>query len=157
MPGANLQIRLVLLLALLLPLSAGCVERKLVIRSDPPDATVVLNGQEVGKTPYSDKFLFYGDYGVLLAAPNHYRLQEVARLRPPWFERFPLDLFTECFWPGTLTDVQEFTYTLKPMGNSEEVSSEENDALLQRADDLRNSVRTFGGVNDAPRKSDAAK
>jgi len=43
--------------ALLLP---GCVERKLLIRSDPPGAVVLVNGAHAGTTPTEIVFQNYG-------------------------------------------------------------------------------------------------
>jgi hypothetical protein len=47
---------------------AGCVERKLTIASDPPGALTYINDTEVGRTPVTVPFLWYGDYDVRLRA-----------------------------------------------------------------------------------------
>jgi hypothetical protein len=138
--------KILALLAMLCPMMAGCVERKMTIRSDPPDATVVLNGREVGKTPYEGTFQFYGTYSVVLAAPDCERLKTTAKLTPPLYERPVIDLFFECFWPMYLFDEHEFSYTLKPVTPLEEMPSEEMSGLLERADALRASVKEFGGA-----------
>ena len=40
--------------------ASGCVERRYTIRSDPPGALVVVNGDEIGPAPVSRNFIFYG-------------------------------------------------------------------------------------------------
>ena len=56
-------------LFLLLTASAalsGCVERRYTIRTDPPGATVVVNGEEIGPSPASKSFIYYGDRKITL-------------------------------------------------------------------------------------------
>ena len=40
---------------------SGCVERRYTIRTDPPGALVIVNGEEIGPTPVSRSFIYYGD------------------------------------------------------------------------------------------------
>src|SRR5258706_9997592 len=47
-----------------LALVAGCVERTMTIKSDPPGALVYLNDREIGRTPVTRDFTWYGDYQV---------------------------------------------------------------------------------------------
>jgi hypothetical protein len=47
-------------------LLAGCVERTITINSEPQGALVYLNDEEVGRTPVSVPFLYYGTYDVRL-------------------------------------------------------------------------------------------
>ena len=43
---------------------AGCVQRSITITSDPPHAIVWLNDEEIGRTPVTVPFTFYGKYDV---------------------------------------------------------------------------------------------
>ncbi len=43
---------------------SGCVERKLTINTAPPGAMVVLNDEEIGTSPVTVSFEWYGDYNV---------------------------------------------------------------------------------------------
>src|SRR5262245_38992736 len=47
-------------------LLAGCVRRTMTIESDPPGALVYMNNQEVGRTPVTREFIWYGFYDVQL-------------------------------------------------------------------------------------------
>lgn len=44
----------------------GCVERLITVRSQPPGSLVYLNDEEVGRTPVTVPFKFYGTYDVRL-------------------------------------------------------------------------------------------
>src|SRR4051812_22573378 len=94
--------------ALTLP---GCVERKMMIRSDPPGALISLDGQDAElRTPAEIPFDFGGTRAVTLTAPGHKVLETTAKLEDPWFTYFPLDVFAEFLYPGTIEDTQVFTY-----------------------------------------------
>ena len=42
----------------------GCVERKLVIGSSPEGALLQVNDVEIGRTPVTVPFKWYGDYDL---------------------------------------------------------------------------------------------
>lgn len=67
-------------LLLLLPLTA-CVERTISITSTPSGALVHLNDQEVGRTPLTVPFTYYGVYDVRLEhEPALYNRSEARQL-----------------------------------------------------------------------------
>ncbi|MCP4263659.1 MAG: PEGA domain-containing protein, partial [Planctomycetes bacterium] len=43
-------------------LLSGCVERKLTINTEPQGALVILNDEEIGTSPVTVSFEWYGDY-----------------------------------------------------------------------------------------------
>ena len=55
---------------LLMCLAGGCVERELVVESDPDGALVYMNDQELGRTPIRRDFQWYGTYDVVVVAPG---------------------------------------------------------------------------------------
>jgi hypothetical protein len=108
--------RPVAVLALALaPLAAtACVQRKMVIRSNPDDAIMVLDGQRLEeRTPYEAEFFWDGSRSLVLMAPDHEVLETTVDLEERWHDHFPLDFVAEFIWPGTIEDVQEFDYTLR--------------------------------------------
>lgn len=82
-------------LALLLMLSVGCVERRLLITSEPAGALVYLNDQEVGRTPLEVPFTWYGTYDVRLEREGYRTLQTEQVAEQPWWEKPGPDLFAE--------------------------------------------------------------
>jgi len=96
-------------------LLSGCVERSLYLRSDPPGANVTVNGKDVGMTPLRMPFTTYGDYEIVMSAPDHQRLQEVVSVEAPWWETIVLDFFVENVWPWTVTDEHDISLKLQPL------------------------------------------
>lgn len=132
---------LVLLSVFLFLVSAGCVERKMYIRSDPPGAVVTLNNETPldERTPVEVPFHFYGDYAVRLTSPGHKDLEAVAPVDPPWWSWPPFDFITEVLWPFSIKDHREFEFTLEamPPERSFEESEAHNRELVERAKEFR--------------------
>jgi len=76
-------------------LSIGCVERRLMITSEPPGALVFLNDQEVGRTPLEVPFTWYGVYDVKLEQEGYQTLLTQLEAERPWWEAPGPDLFAE--------------------------------------------------------------
>jgi hypothetical protein len=95
-------------------LAGGCVERKLTIVTNPADAVVWLNDEEIGATPVTVNFNWYGDYRVRVEKTGYAILNTHQDLKRPLHDRFPLDFFAECLWPGKIVDNYTWTFDLKP-------------------------------------------
>lgn len=94
--------------------STGCVRRTMRITTEPPNALVFLNDQEVGRSEVTADFLWYGDYDVVIRKEGHETLQTHWDVKPPWYQIMPFDFFAEVLWPGTLHDVQTAHFVLSP-------------------------------------------
>ena len=105
------------LLGLLLAagLAGGCVERKFVVETDPPNVLVLVNNQPLGPSPADGSFVYYGEYDFTLMAPGYETLHVREPIRPPWYEWWPLDFFFETLWPFEIQDVRRFHYQMIPM------------------------------------------
>ena len=106
---------------LLLALLPGCVERALMIRSDPPGAKVFVDGTEVGTTPAEIPFDHYGTREVMVRMEGAERGEQalapetrLVKVSAPWYQWFPLDLASEFLWPGTIHDEHVIEFTLEP-------------------------------------------
>jgi hypothetical protein len=122
------------LLALLTLTSlAGCVRRELHITSDPSGALVFLNNVEVGRTPVTRPFTFYGTYDVVVRKEGYETLKTRKPVVAPWWQWVPIDLVAEMF---PLTDKQRLAFTLTPIPTGPVDPA----ALLQRADQLRTQL-----------------
>ena len=131
--------------------AGGCVERKMMIRSDPPGAVITLDGERLeNRTPAEVPFDFGGTRGVTLSAPGYRLLDATAEVEDPWFTYFPLDVFAEFLWPGTIEDVQQFDYALVPYGRE---SAESDDAVRRKLDELKLRAESFrAGGAEGPRE-----
>lgn len=110
---------------------AGCVRRTLTISTQPPNALVFLNGQEIGRSTLSRDFLWYGDYDVIIRKEGYQTLKTHWNIEPPWYQVIPLDFFSEVLWPGYLHDQHARHFELNPavLPSKEE--------LLSRAEQAR--------------------
>ena len=115
--------------------STGCIQRTLRIETDPPGASVWINGDDVGMTPVEMPFTTYGHMEIFMQMKDHATRSEVVRLRPPWYALFPIDFVTDVLYPGTLHDRKTFGFKL------ERLPKADIEALESRADKFRDSAR----------------
>ena len=90
------------------------MERKLTINTDPQGAVVVLNDEEIGTSPVTVSFEWYGDYNVRLSKEGYETVKTHHELKPPWYDYFPFDFFAEIINPNRTVDSYEWTFTLPP-------------------------------------------
>ena len=114
---------------------AGCVQRTLTVRSDPPGALVYMNDQEIGRTPVTRNIIWYGTYDVELRMPGYASVKTTAPVIAPWWQWVPLDLLAEAL---PLEDHHDLHYTLRPP-NDQEI---EADLLVRRGEDLREQLQS---------------
>ena len=95
-------------LALVLTLAfCGCVERKLIVRSDPPDVAVYVDGTLRGRTTGGSleiPFDHYGTRTLTVRREGYLPVRREVELDPTWYQYFPIGLVTDLLWPGTITD-----------------------------------------------------
>ncbi len=93
---------------------SGCVERKLTIRTEPEGALVTLNDEEIGPSPVTVGFEWYGDYNVRISKPGYETLKTHRKLKAPWYDRFPCDFIAQFLNPQRIVDSYEWTFELNP-------------------------------------------
>ncbi len=118
----------------------GCVERRLIIRTNPPGALAYVDDNEVGLTPVAISPIYYGSRKIRLVKDGCETLTVIQSVPPPWYEIPPLDFFSETLVPGKLRDVRTYDYQLQPQGVIPEGE------LLARAENLRRGTPTVPGV-----------
>jgi hypothetical protein len=123
--------RKALILFLSVLILAGCVHRTMTIRTQPPGALIYLNNEEKGITPETIPFTWYGDYEIVLKKEGYQTLSVIQPIKPPWYEVFPLDIFSELLLPVRLEDEHFLHYELT------EAVPVDKDVLLRQADQLR--------------------
>jgi PEGA domain len=96
----------------LMLICSGCeVQRSLTIQSNPAGALVYLNDQEIGRTPVTQYFKWYGTYDVELRKDGYESLRTTAKVWAPWWQVPPID-FIACFVPAQLEDHHDLSFTL---------------------------------------------
>ncbi len=104
-----------LLIALLVLVAAGCVERKLVIKPDPDTALVFVDGVEIASVQSRAIYRYehYGSHRVVVRKMEYQVSEQVVTLDPPWYQVFPLDFFFDVLWPVTIEDTRELVVVLE--------------------------------------------
>ena len=126
----------ILTFCILLVAAAGCVERKLTINTDPAGAQVFLNDEEIGVSPVTASFNWYGDYNVTIRKQGCVTLQTHRKLQAPWYDGFPFDFVVQDIYPGRIVDQYEWSFDLKPqkeIGRQELIKDAEQ--LKQKTED----------------------
>jgi len=123
-----------LLLLVLLP-GAGCVQRTITVTSEPSGALVYLNDEEVGRTPVTVPFTFYGTYDVRLEADGYQPLWVMQKAKAPWWEVPPVDLAAEAV-PGGKAALH-WHYDLEPQIAADDVDP---NLLIDHARQLRSKM-----------------
>ena len=126
-----------LLLAVLLSLcvGGGCVRRRMTIRSQPPGAQVFIDDQEIGVTPVSTSYTYYGTRKIQLIKDGFETLTVQQNFHPSWYSVPPLDFFSENLYSGELRDERVLDFQLIPQ------RIVPIDELLDRASTLRVNSR----------------
>jgi hypothetical protein len=114
-------------------LAPGCVTRKLMLRSDPPGARVMVDGHTVGTTPWEGELGSYGTRRIEFELEGHVRHVELARFSSPWWQLFPLDIVTDLLLPWTIEDVRTLEVELAPQQPDEGSWEEARAVWEQRA------------------------
>ncbi len=143
------------LVPLLCVLAAGCVHRELQILTRPPGAKVQFDGRVLDRTtPVYMPFAWYGTHEIVVEKPGYHRERLVAHLRPPWWERFPLDIVPDLLLPWRIDDVHTYPLVLVKANPLQELSDAEKTAikagLLERADRFRTMARDRVGTPPPP-------
>jgi hypothetical protein len=130
------------LLLLLALATTGCVERRMLVVSDPPGATVFVNGENVGLSPASVPFTWYGKYDITLVRDGYQTTTQQYKIHRPWFEFFPLDFGAEVLWPGHIQDNRTVEVQMAPLAQPR------SEDILNRAGDLRKRGQALGGPDN---------
>jgi hypothetical protein len=128
----------VAVLAAACALSAGCVDRRFVLTSDPPTAVVEVNGKPAGATPADRQFTYYGVYRIVLKHEGFETLVVDQPVPPPWYEYPPFDFISENLIPWTIRDVRRIPLHMQP------IQIVPPEAVLQRAQQLRTQGQGVG-------------
>ena len=124
----------------------GCVLRTLTIDSHPSGAMVYLDDEPVGETPVTTSFTYYGTRKISLEIRDaegrllYERKVIYEKIKPPLYQVFPIDFFSEVVIPAKFKDEHNFTYQLEPL---KKISKEERQKqVLKNAEELKGRLET---------------
>lgn len=123
----------------------GCVLRSLTIDSSPAGAMVYLDDEPVGETPVTTTFTYYGTRKITLEKIDaegrllYERKIVYEKIKPPLYQIFPFDFFSELVIPAKLKDEHYLTYQLEPL---KQLPKEElQKKVIKNAGELRERLR----------------
>ena len=129
-PSGSPFLRCTLIVAVTLPL-VGCVRRTLTIETDPQGALVYLNDEEIGPSPVSADFTWYGDYDVVIRKEGYRTIHTHWNVKAPWYQIPPIDFFTDVLYPRRIHDQRRLELKLEPWREPDQ------DELVERAREMR--------------------
>lgn len=134
-------VRLVVLLLAVTPALAGCLERTVTITSEPPGALVILNDEEIGRTPVETGFRYFGVYDVRLQREGYEPLATEKEAVAPVWEYPGIDLLAIAA-PWRVRTHLEWHFDLEalPEAGADEAARAEQE-LFDRARSLRAASR----------------
>jgi len=126
--------------------ATGCVHRRMAINSNPPGALVLLEGEEVGYTPMSLDYTYYGTRELTLIKDGYKTLKVMQKIPAPWYQRGPLEFVSDNLALRRINDRRSFMFTMEPQ---EPTSSQD---LLQRANELKAETQLAAPSPEKSRK-----
>lgn len=143
-PHSFRALRLLLVVAALIVvvLPAGCVRRRLNVRSNPPGAVVFVDNQQIGTTPCSFDFTYYGTREIRLVKAGFETLTVNQPIPTPWYQIPPVDFVSDNLLPNEILDHRTVAFNLEPQII---VPTEQ---LIERGNQLRQE--SMAGVSAAP-------
>lgn len=112
-------------------MAAGCVQRRMTIRSNPPGALVYVDDYQLGTTPVSHDFVYYGTRKIRLVKDGYETLTVRQPFPVPWYEIFPLDFVTENLIPWEIRDERVVELAMQP------AASTPPELVVSRAEQVR--------------------
>ena len=110
----------------------------MTVRTNPPGALLYVDDYEIGTTPVSTNFTYYGSRKIRLVKDGYETLTVTQPIPAPWYEFPPIDFVAENFVPGEIRDQRVLDFQMKPQMV---VPTEQ---LLSRAEQLRGGVHATG-------------
>src|SRR6195952_804095 len=77
------------------PPAHAVVRRRLNVLTNPPGALVYVDNQQIGTTPCSVDFIYYGTREIRLIKPGYETLTVNQPIPAPWYEYVGLDFVSE--------------------------------------------------------------
>ena len=113
----------------------GCVQRRMLIRSQPEGAMVTIDHQPVGHTPVAVPFTFYGTRDIEIEKDGFETQKFAHQFKRPWYQIPPFDLISDNFAGREIRDQRLIDVQLHPKAAVFE------NQLLGRSEELRNNVQ----------------
>lgn len=131
--GPRRRLAASLAVAVLLLFATGCqsMRRRVTVRTEPPGALVLVDGEEIGYSPASVDFTHYATREITVVKDGYETATELHDIDAPPHQLPGPDFVTDNFLPVPVTDRRDVTVKLRPKGTVA------TDDLLRRGDAMR--------------------
>lgn len=127
---------------------SGCVERTLMITSDPIGARAFVNGKDVGVTPVTIPFVHNQRFEYRIERPGYRSVAGEVTTPSTWDSVPGIDFFAENAYPGRIR--RQTVRVVKLERLTEAPSRAELEAKFRQADAFRVRAETETGGEDIP-------
>ncbi|MDA7541321.1 PEGA domain-containing protein [bacterium] len=114
--------------------STGCLRRRLTVRSNPPGAMVYIDDVQVGNTPVSIPFTYYGTRTIRLEKDRFQTVEVQENINAPWYQIPPLDFVSELLIPMEIRDERAVNLDMQPLAPTNE------NEVMGRANQIRQNA-----------------
>ena len=127
------------------PRSADVCYGRLQLIPSPAGAMVYLDDEPIGETPVTTTFTYYGTRKITLEKIDaegrllYERKIVYEKIKPPLYQIFPFDFFSELVIPAKLKDEHYLTYQLEPLKQLPKEEIQKN--VIKNAEELRERLR----------------
>jgi hypothetical protein len=116
----------------------------MTIRSNPPGALVYVDDYQIGTTPVSHDFVYYGTRKIRLVKDGYETLTVRQPFPIPWYEYFPLDFVSENLVPWEIRDERVVDLAMQP------AASTPPEVVVARAEQARLSAGSLPPATPQP-------
>ena len=94
-----------------------------------------VDNQEIGRTPVSTSFIYYGTRNIRLELAGYETIEELHRIDEPWYQIPPIDFVSDNLIPREIRDERALEFQMIPR------AVVPRGQLIERANDLRRGFR----------------
>ena len=123
------------MLVLLYDTTDAAVRRRITIKTDPPGALVYIDDQEIGVTPVSTSFTYYGTRKIQIVKDGYETVTVLREIKPPWYQIPGIDFVTENLIRRKFRDERLIQFKLVPL------KIRTTNELIQRGLELKQRAR----------------
>ena len=123
------------LLSLFTTTTDAAVRRRITIKTNPPGALVYIDDQEIGVTPVSTSFTYYGTRKIQIVKDGYETVTVLREIKPPWYQIPGIDFVTENLMRREFRDERLLQFQLVPL------RIRTTNELIQRGSELKQRAR----------------
>jgi len=84
------------------------------VNSNPPGALVRVDGRDIGYTPASVDFTWYGTREIQLLKDGYETQTQHVQIKAPWYQWFPLDFVSDNLLGKHISDRRQVSFQMQP-------------------------------------------